>query len=78
MRQYFPTPYESFGGDISVKVDLSNCPNTSKLPTKSDLASLKTELDKLDIKKWVLVPVEQTNWCSKNDVVKICLWWISC
>ena len=24
MRQYFPKPYEPFGGDIIVKVDLSN------------------------------------------------------
>ena len=24
MSQYFPKPYELFGGDISVKVDLSN------------------------------------------------------
>ena len=24
MTQYFPKPYESFGGNISVKTDLSN------------------------------------------------------
>ena len=24
MSQYFPKPYETFGGDINVKVDLSN------------------------------------------------------
>ena len=24
MSQYFPKPYRSFGGDINVKVDLSN------------------------------------------------------
>ena len=24
MSQYFPKPYESFNGDINVKVDLSN------------------------------------------------------
>ena len=24
MSQYFPEPYEPFGGDINVKVDLSN------------------------------------------------------
>ena len=24
MRKYFPKPYEPFGGDINVKVDLSN------------------------------------------------------
>ena len=31
MSQYFPKPSESFGGDISFKVDLSN------YATKSDL-----------------------------------------
>ena len=25
MSQYFPKPYEPFGGDINVKVDLYNC-----------------------------------------------------
>ena len=25
MSQYFPKPYESFWGDINVKVDLFNC-----------------------------------------------------
>ena len=24
MGQYFPKPYEPFGGDINIKVDLSN------------------------------------------------------
>ena len=27
MSQYFPKPYEPFGGDINVKVDLSNYAN---------------------------------------------------
>ena len=31
MRKYFPKPYEPFGGDINVKVDLSN------YATKTDL-----------------------------------------
>ena len=31
MIQYFPKPYEPFGGDINVKVDLSN------YATKTDL-----------------------------------------
>ena len=34
MSQYFPKPYESFGGDINVKVDLSN------YATKTDLTDL--------------------------------------
>ena len=57
MGQYFPKPYEPFGGDINVEVDLSNYAtkadikngtgiDTSKLAAKSDLASLKAETDK--------------------------------
>ena len=60
MSQYFPKPYEPFGGDINVKVDLSNYAtktdikdiahiDTSRFALKSNLASLKTEVDKSDI-----------------------------
>ena len=31
MSQYFPQSYESFGGDINVKVDLSNYATESDL-----------------------------------------------
>ena len=66
MSQYFLEPYEPFGGDIRVKVDLSNYAtkvdvknishaDTSSFVLKSNLASLKTEVDKLDIDK--LAPV---------------------
>ena len=59
MSQYFPKPYEPFGGDINVKVDFSNYVtktdlenatelDISKLAAKSDLATLKAEIDKLD------------------------------
>ena len=34
MSQYFPEPYESFGGDINVKVDLSN------YATKADIKTI--------------------------------------
>ena len=34
MSQYFPKPYEPFGGDINAKVDLSN------YATKSDLRNV--------------------------------------
>ena len=68
MSQYFPKPYEPFGGDINVKVDLSNYAtkadiknishvDTSSFALKANLASLKTEVDKLDIGKLVPVPV---------------------
>ena len=69
MSQYFPKSYKSFGGDINVKVDLSNYAtksdlknatgiDTSKLAAKSDLVSLKTEVDELDINKLAPVPVD--------------------
>ena len=62
MSQYFLKPYKPFGGDINVKVDLSNYAtkadlknatgiDTSKLAAKSDLVSLKAEIDKIDVDK---------------------------
>ena len=84
MSQYFPKPYEPFVGDISVKVDLSNyatkadIKNISHVPTsgfalKTNLAGLKTEVDKLDIDRFVPVPVDlsKLNNAVKNDVVNI-------
>ena len=67
MRQYFPKPYEPFGGDINVKVDLSNYAtktdlknvshvDVSSFALKLNLASLKTEVDKIDIDKLTPVP----------------------
>ena len=67
MSQYFPKPYEPFGGDINVKVDLSNYAtkadiknishvDTSCFALKTNLANLKIEVDKLDIDKLVPVP----------------------
>ena len=83
MSQYFPKPYEPFGGDINVKVDLSNYAtktdiknishvDTSSFTLKSNLASLKTEVDKLDIDKLVpvLVDLSKLSDVVKNDVVK--------
>ena len=83
MSQYFPKQYEPFGGDINVKVDLSNYPikadnknishvHTSSFALKTNLASLKTEVDKLDIDKLVPVPVDLSKPSDvvKNDVVK--------
>ena len=83
MSQYFPKPYEPFGGDINVKVDLSNYAtkadiknishvDTSSFVLKTNLANLKTEVDKLDIDKLMPVPVDLSNISDvvKNDVVK--------
>ena len=86
MSQYFPKPYEPFGGDINVKVDLSNYAtkadiqnishvDTSSFAWKSNLASLKTEVDKLGIFKLVPVPVDLSKLSNvvKNVVKKNCI-----
>ena len=83
MSQYFPKLYEPFGGDIIVKVDLSNYATKSDLKNishidisnfalKSNLASLKTGVDKLDIDKLTPVPNDLAKLSNavKNDVVK--------
>ena len=83
MSQYFPKPYEPFRGDINVKVDLSNYAtkadiknisqvDTSSFALKTNLANLKTEVDKLGIDKLVPVPVDlnKLSDVAKNDVVK--------
>ena len=78
MSQYFPKLFNSFGGNINVKVDLSNCAtktdlknvthiDTSSFTLKTNLASLKTEVDKLNIGKLVLAPVDLS---KLSDVVK--------
>ena len=71
-----------FGGDINVKVDLSNHAtkadiknilhvDTSSFALKSNLASLKTDVDKLDIDKLAPVPDDLSKLnVVKNDVAK--------
>ena len=48
MSQYFPKPYEPFGGDINVNVDLSNYSTKSDIKNISHLgtwsSALKTNL----------------------------------
>ena len=86
MSQYFPNPYEPFRGDINVKVDLSkNATKTdfknvshvdvSSFALKSNFASLKTEVDKLDIDKLAPIPNDLAKLSNvvKNDVVKLVL-----
>ena len=62
MSQYYLKPYEPYGGDINVNVNLSNHAtktdiknishvDTSSFALKSNLVSLKTEVNKLDIDK---------------------------
>ena len=83
MSRYFPKPYEPFGGDINVRVDLSNYVikadikkishvDTSSFALKTNFASLKTGADKLDIDKQVpaLFDLSKVSDAVKNDVVK--------
>ena len=69
MSKYFP-PSRSRGGDIKVKLDLSNYAtkidlknvthvDVSSFASKTNLASLKTEADKLDI--------DLTKYVKKSD-----------
>ena len=37
MSQYFPKPYEPFGGDVNVKVDLSNYANKADIKNISHI-----------------------------------------
>ena len=83
MSQYFLKPYEIIGGDISVKVDLCNYAtkadlknatgiDTFKLAAKSDLANLKSEIDKIDIGKSRTAPIDLGKLSNvvNNNVVK--------
>ena len=69
MSQYFPKPFRSFGGNINVKVDLSNYAtktdlknvthvDTSSFALKTNLVSLKTKVNKLEIDKIAPGPVD--------------------
>ena len=79
MSQCFP-PYKIRGGDIKVRLDLSNyetktdnfCLIVSSFASKINPASLKTKLDKLDIDK--LKPISndlaKLSNAVKNDILK--------
>ena len=76
-------PYRSHGGDIKVELDLSNYArktdlenvthvDVSSFASKTNLASLKNEVDKLDADKLKTVPVDLAKLSNvvRNDVVK--------
>ena len=75
MSKYYPEPFRSFGKNINVKVDdIKNISNvdTSSFALKTNLANLKGEVDKLDIDKFVPLPIDLSKLRKvvKNDVVK--------
>ena len=79
MSQYFPKSFNShFGDSIKVKTDRSNYEtktdiknishvDTSSFALKTNLANLKTEVDKLDIDELKPVPVDLS---KLSDLVK--------
>ena len=82
MSQYILKPFHShFGDSIKVKIDLSNYAtktdiknisdvDTSSFALKTNLANLKTEVDKLDIDKLVPIPADLS---KLSKVVKMML-----
>ena len=83
MNEYFPKLFRSFGGNINVKIDLYNDAtkadlkivthvDTSSFALKTNLASLKSEVDKLGIGKLVPVSVDLSKLedVLKNDIIK--------
>ena len=83
MSQYFPKQYHHFEEDIRVwlylssyatKADLKNATgiDTSNFALKSNLANLRTKVDKLDTNKLVPAPIDLSKLSDviKNHVVK--------
>ena len=82
MSKYFP-PYNNSSENIKVELDLSNYPtkkdikdithiDASGFASKTNLAALKTEVDKIDTDKLKTVPDDLAKLSNvvKNDVVK--------
>ena len=83
MSKYFPKPFKRFGGNVNVRVDLSNyatkanLKNLTRIATsisalKTNLTSLKTEVHKPDIDKLApfFVDLSKVSDVAKNDVLK--------
>ena len=83
MSEYFSKPYKSHGGDMKVKLGLSNYTTKTDLKnvthvhvrhfaSKTNLVCLKTEVDKIDAGELKTVPVDLAKLSNvvKNDVVE--------
>ena len=82
MSQYIP-PYNNSSKNIKVELDLSNYATKDNVKnithvdisiyaTKTNLAALKTEVDKIDVDKLKIVPDDLAKLSNvvKNEVVK--------
>ena len=83
MNEYFFSRSRTFRRDIKVKLDLSNYAtktdlknvthvDVSSFASKTNLASLKTELDKINVEKLKTVPADLAKLINKvaNDLVE--------
>ena len=82
MTTYYP-PYKSSSNNVKVELDLTNYAtktdlknithvDVSSFASKTNLAALKTEVDKIDVDKLKTTPtdLDRLNNLVKNDVVK--------
>ena len=82
MTTYYP-PYKSFSNSVKVELDLTNYATKTDLKnitqvdvrsnaSKTNLAALKTEVDKTDVDKLKATPTDLAKLSNvvKNDVVK--------
>ena len=81
MSTYYP-PYRSSSNNVKVELDLTNYAtktdsknnahvDVSSFATKTNLAALKTEVDKIDVDKLKATPTDLAKLSNvKNDVVK--------
>ena len=82
MSTYYP-PYKSSSNNIKVELDLTNYAtktdlqnitdvDESSFDSKTNLAALKTEVDKIDVDKLKTAPIDLDRLSNlvKNDVVK--------
>ena len=82
MATYYP-PYKSSSNNVKVELDLTNYAtktdlknithiDVSSFASKTNLAALKTEVDKIDVDKLKATPIDLAKLSNvvKNDVVK--------
>ena len=82
MTTYYP-PYKSSSNSVKVELDLTNCAtktdlknithvDVSSYASETNLAALKTEVDKIDVDKLKTPPTDLAKLSNvvKNDVVK--------
>ena len=81
MGQYFDEMYVCFGGNEKTELDLPNYAqeddlkgatgvHTSRLASKTELTSLKTKVDNLDIDKLKSIPNDSSKISNVMDVFK--------